>query len=89
LHRRNLFREISHGNESERIFIEKMAQDERIDPVTGEAHYYKSPIGRNIGSYAIKVPREPEFEKILDKAQFVKVIKPRDSDKYIVIKVYE
>lgn len=89
MHRRNLFREIGHGNESERIFLEKLSQDEKIDPATGQAHYYKSDVVKNMVTYSIKIPKSPEMDKILGNVEFVKVVMPRAKDNYIVIKPYE
>lgn len=88
LHKKNIFRQLSHGNESERIFLDKLANEEKIDPVSGEAHYCRSPVIKNLVTYNIKIPRNENF-KLLENATDVKVIFQRKHDKYLVIKLYE
>ena len=86
MHRKNIFNQISHGSESERIYLEKIVNEEKVDPVTGEAHYYKCPVTRDLRSFNIKLPRDKHFAKF-ENLDHVKVVFPRAKDNYIVIKI--
>ena len=85
LHKNNIFNQIGHGSESERIFLENMTQNEKIDPVTGEAFYYKCPVQKTKKGYRVTIPLE---ESRLLEADFVKVVMSRDKDNYLVIKPF-
>lgn len=88
LHRKNIFLEISEGSENERKFLENLYK-EKIDPVTGEAHYYIVPVKKNRTNYTITIPRTEHTKtqfKSLENNDELKIIVQRDSDKYIVLK---
>ena len=86
LHKDNIFNVISHANENERKYLDEIVEKQKIDPVTGEAHYYLCNIQKNKFSYTIKIPRNGNFPT-LENNEKIKVIMQREGDNYIVMKV--
>ncbi len=90
MHRKNIFLEISEGNESEREYLEKLYA-ERIDPVTGEAHYYIVPVKKNLTNYTITIPRTEHTKKqfpILEGNDELRILVQRDKDEYLILKCH-
>lgn len=92
LRKYNVFRTISEGRtENERKYFDKLVA-ERIDPVTGEAHFYKVTVRKNRTNYQITIPRtewtKQQFPS-LENNDEVKILTQREKDRYIVLKEYD
>ena len=87
LHKRNIFREIGEGDQNQREFLENIYK-EKINPATGEAHYYRIKLDKLGKFYRFYIPRDENF-KFLEDTEDVKIYFPREKDQYIVIEPYE
>lgn len=72
--------------ETEREIINKAAQ-EQINPMTGEAHYYKVKLEKLDKHYRFYLPR-PECDEFVGDETWIKVFIPRTQDNYLVIQKY-
>lgn len=87
LHKRNIFNEIKNDDYNQRQLLEKIAKD-KINPVTGEAHYYRIKLDKLRNYYRIYIPRDDNFKPLLEDTEDIKIYFPRDKDPYIVIERY-
>lgn len=77
------------ATQNERDYLKKLLA-ERIDPVTGEAHYYLIKVRKNRTNYQLTIPRTEHTKEqfpTLENHEVIKIITQKDSnDKYIVLK---
>lgn len=87
MHKRNVFKQMSELGQNEREYLDNLFA-QRIDPVTGEAHYYFGYVKRTHSHYEIWVPRNEHTKSqfpLLENSDKVKVTVQREKDKYVFI----
>lgn len=74
--------------ENEREYLNKLLE-ERVDPVTGEAHYYNIRVLKNRTNYQLTIPRT-EWTKqqfpMLENNDEIKIIVQKPDDKVLFLK---
>ncbi|MDR4491366.1 MAG: hypothetical protein R2685_10775 [Candidatus Nitrosocosmicus sp.] len=83
---RNVF--LDGRTENERKYLAKLVA-ERIDPVTGEAHYYHIKVKKNRTNYQLTIPRTEltkEQFHLLENNDVIKILVQRGQDKYLILK---